>query len=221
MLSTFLSLVPRATIAAGLLLFLVKVLGKIRVGKRRNCSRRIFHEDDDVRVEDRETGLMEQWYTDQPCQRVYGLLFAAPFSPNGIKKLANHQHVNQSVLALIRRHPILTTTVLRNKSTGRASLRNTYWKKFEEGYNGRQHPLGDLPVKVYSRINAGSWHDVAFKLTHTDMDESSWPFRIAILLPNQPSKSKALPVEIFIATNHLITDGKFDDFRFDQSLHAF
>lgn len=182
-----------------------KWIGKLRVGTRRSCVCRIVQDDVHVRVEERSTGLMDQWYTDQPIQRIYALAFSGIFSNNGLKKLSDKVFMQRCVLALIRRHPVLTTTIVRDKSTGRASLQNTYWKKLDDlqwcGEN--THPFGPLPIHWHDRENAGNWHDVAFTSTHTDMDESSWLFSIEIVRSESSNR-----VEIIIVTHHLLTDGE-------------
>jgi hypothetical protein len=193
---------------------LQRLLKHCRVGTRRSSKPTIIHDDDDTLIEERETGLIQQWYTDQPCQRLYGLTFSATFSYDGILRLQNKEHVHRVVTALIHRHPILSTTVVRDlKCNGRASLRRTISKR--QCIDDALHPLGPMPVIWDVRENDGSWRDIAHKITHTDIDESSWLFRIVIILPklqNVPPADhgeEGYRADIIIASNHVITDGMF------------
>jgi hypothetical protein len=182
-----------------------KWIGKLRIGKRRSCFRRVVEEDEHIRVEERSTGLFDQWYTDQPAQRIYALTFSGNFSQKGLHNLRDKLIVQRIILALIRRHPVLNATIVRNKHTGRTSLRNTYWKKLDDAqWSGEDsHPLGPLPVYWHDRKNAGTCRDVVFSLTHTDMDESSWLFRIGIVQSESSNR-----VDVIITTHHLLTDGE-------------
>jgi hypothetical protein len=186
-----------------------KFVGPMRVGHRRSPQSTILHHDEkNVLVEERETGLLQQWYTDQPCQQLYALVFGAELSQSGWALIHDEDHVRQCVLALIQRHPSLTTTITRDPKSGRASLRNTRTSMMMKK---DEHPLGRVPVKWYPRRNDGSWRDVAHSLTHTDFDESSWLFRVGIVSANgnkDAGDDHSHRVDIVMAQHHLLTDGK-------------
>lgn len=198
-----------------LIVFIFWILGYLRVGSRRECALKACPpiQGSGTTEWSHEPGLMQQWYVDQPCQRLFGFSFSAHFSSHGVSLLANRGAVQTAVCLLVRRHPVLTSTIVRDPKTGKATVHvlNTDGNATESG--PVQFPsLGPVPVQWRHRSNSNTWLDEAHHLNHTDMNEQSWLFRIVIVVNTSSdnvsqSNDDGYPVEVLCITHHLIADG--------------
>lgn len=68
-----------------------------------------------------ETGLFQQWYTDQPCQRLFGVCLTTTVTPLGHRVLTDREHMLRALALLVRRYPVLTTTIRRRNRGGGGS----------------------------------------------------------------------------------------------------
>jgi hypothetical protein len=190
------------------------LLGFVRVGTRRSMKPLVdISKDLPSTASVRETGLIQQWYTDQPCQRIYALAISAKWSIDGIQALKDTSRVRQAVLSLVKRHQSLASTLFRDAKTNRAYMVN-------HEFNHIEASLGPIPISWHSRKNVGTWRDCLQALTHTEMNESSWLFRIGIVVSDSDDVTKMDPqAEIIVATHHVITDGMSNASLLTDLLH--
>lgn len=190
---------------------LLRVLGRISLGSRRQTTKLVeVKKGEGYSILEHETGLIQQWYSDQPCQRIYSLVLSAAMSAHGVSRLSDKGHVTSAVRALTSRHPVLRTTITRDSTSSRASV---LIANVDDSVEDEKHPWGGMPVSYVPRVNEGTWQDVVQQLTHTDMNESKWLFRIVIVMNNDPKQSKtnqqhAQQVEIVLIVHHFLNDGK-------------
>jgi hypothetical protein len=141
-----------------------------------------------------EAGLIQQWYTDQPAQRIYAVVVSCNWSSYGLSLLKDKERVRRAIMAVIARHNALTTTIHRDTKTTRAYIVTRDPINTED--------LGPLPLTWLERKNFGTWRDCYHTLTHTTIDESKWLFRFGLVLSDSGG-----PAEIILSTHHVITDG--------------
>jgi hypothetical protein len=213
--NAFMVLVLLLAIAFGFLervALLIRLLGSIRLGSRRSSKPTVVSEDENFLIADRECTLLQQWYSDQPVQRLYGMACTATFSRDGIARLrtgtdAPSNFVREAIWLLIRQHPILSSTIVRDAVTSRATARCTVPKTFSLSVD---HPLGNLPVEIISRSDDNAWQGTAEDYMCVDMKEDGWLFRIVFVAPEiaaGSSHSGNFDVDIMIIMHHFITDG--------------
>jgi len=169
-----------------------------------------------------ETGLFQQWYTDQPCQRLFGMSFSATMTPCGRRALCDEKHFRSALARLVQHHPVLTTSIRRD-SSGQASLRlwlpegkcedTTECGGPDDTNVTLQHPGGrPYPLEYVPRVSEDCWQSVLQRLTHTDMDEAEdWLFRVAVLTDPPGGDNSAGcdgdKVDIVLVVHHVIADG--------------
>lgn len=215
--NVFMALVLFLVIAFGFLervANLIKLLGSIRLGSRRSSKPTVVSEDENFLIADRECTLLQQWYSDQPVQRLYGMACTATFSRDGIARLrtgtgAPSTFMREAIWLLIRQHPILSSTIVRDAVTSRATARCTVPKTSTLSVD---HPLGNLPVEIISRSDDNAWQGTAEDYMRVDMKEDGWLFRIVFVAPEiaaGSSYSGNFDVDIMIIMHHFITDGMF------------
>jgi hypothetical protein len=150
--------------------------------------------------------LLQQYYADQPTQRLFGVSFSADVSANGVSVFLDKDRVRAAIRCLIETHGVLNSTIHRD-TTGAAHIERILSFRLS---SESQHPLGPYPVSWSARTNCGTWCTVMDRATHTDMTENSWLFRIVILLADNRDGEKrdcGSTMDIVIVLHHLIADG--------------
>lgn len=188
----------------------------VRIGSRRNPIPMTVSEDDNFLIKERDCSLLQQWYSDQPVQRIYGLACTASMTQNLIPRLYDRSNgeyqpsldVCQALWSVICRHPILSSTIVRDPTSQRATTRCCLPKQSVYSQSVT-HPMGNLPLQILPRANNASWQEIAKAMTYQQLREDGWLFRVAIIVPEETNKDIVdSEIHIVLIMHHFITDGK-------------